>query len=441
LNQNISNKRAITLPTQELEASQLQRQTRKFSIGTFLLFLFWPFGVLINSLFHFRSREAKIVFWLFCIFFGLSFIVDRNIESLADSKSYAAALVAMHNQPFSFDTLISSLYNPQTGVTDIYQPIATWLVAIFTGDTRWLFALFAAVFGYFLTQNLWMVFQRIERKVDFILFIFILYFSIINPIWNINGVRMWTAVHIYFYGILQYFLNKNKKALIWCAVSFLFHFSMLFPIALIGLYLILPSKTNLYFVFFIVSAFLKEINLAQVQQALSFLPEIFQYKVAAYTNENYALMVSQGMENAAWHFKLALLFRTYTFYLWVILVYIKRNSWLQGRPQLKMFFDFSLFFGGFAQIASLMPSGFRFMTIAYLSFFTVFVLLLSVRKRPALMKAFAYISLPLIAFVIIFLVRVGTAYFGVLIFIGNPILNFLIPDQTPLIDIVKQFLG
>jgi hypothetical protein len=193
-----------------------------------IFWLIWPLGAFLSTLSNYRTVTAKFVFWIFCVYIGLTFVVPINTEGAADSARYASELAVFHSMPFSFQNLWDSFYNSSANV-DIYQGLVTWIVAFFTGDPRWLFALFAAVFGYFYAQNLWMIFDRIEIRNSLILSLFILGMALINPIWNINGARMWTAAQIFLFGCLLFFLRNEKKGLL-CVPALYWYISPLcFP--------------------------------------------------------------------------------------------------------------------------------------------------------------------------------------------------------------------
>ncbi len=405
----------------------------------FLFFLIWPFGALLRSLRHFRAPEAKTIFWLFCVFFGFVFIYGDPYNELGnDSVRYAMNLIKIHENPLSWNEIIASFYNLEEGVVDIYQPLVTWLVSLFTGDPRVLFMLFAVVFGFFYAQNLWMIFNTINKKVGLILFVFMMAYALINPIWNINGVRMWTATQLFLFGNLRYFLLNDKKGLIWSASSILVHFSFLFPIAVLAAYIFLPKKDSIFFVFYIVTAFLVEIKLTQVRDLLSFLPDFIQPKVGEYTNEVVAEAYFEKFRQYSWMYIWQANISTWLGYVWIIAIYIRRNYWAIYFPHFRQIFMFALLMGGFANIAAQVPSGGRFLTVANGLFFALFVALLGQRRINLKLRWLEIITVPLMAFVIVFGIRVGFDYMGISTFFSNPVLALFVEDSTPLIEFVKK---
>ena len=403
-----------------------------------MYFILWPFGALVNSIKNFRNPGSKTLFWLFCIYFGFVFIfANPTLKGGADSARYAKQLISLHNNPVSWDQLVVMFYNSEDGYTDVYQPLVTWITSFFTDDPRWLFALFAFVFGYFYVQNLWIILSKTETKVGLVLFLFILAFALVNPIWNINGVRMYTAAQVFLFGALQYFMLNNKKGLLWCAASILIHFSFMFPVGLFLLYLLIPKSAHILFIFYFVTSFIKEINLVEIRNFLSFLPGVFQPKILAYTNEMYHETVQKQMANMAWHVIFARKAENWILYSWVILIYFNFKDWLKNLPEIKNLFLFALFLGGWAQIASLVPSGVRFISVSHSLLYAVIILLIiqsNIKQQFVLSK----ISVLPLLFVIIFQIRVGLDYVGILTFAGNPFIAFFYEDQTPLIEFVKS---
>lgn len=402
-------------------------------------FLLWPFGALITSIKNFRQPSAKTVFWFFCIFFGFVFIsADINEKGTADSARYAKQLIDLHNTPISWQQLVTLFYNPDDGYTDIYQSLITWIIAIFTSDTRWLFAAFAMVFGYFYTQNLWIILSRIQIKISIVVLLYIFEYALVNPIWNINGVRMWTAAQVFLFGSLQYFLLNNKKGLLWCASSILFHFSFMFPVSLMIIFIFLPKNIHLFFIFYAVASFINEINLDEVKNILVFLPDVFQPKIQAYTDSLYHKRVINQIAEMNWYVGFAYNTMKWIIYSWIIILYIKFKNWLKDSVETKNLLFFALFLGGWAQISSLVPSGGRFVTVSNSIFYAIIIILLVQKYKIPQIGMFSKVFLLPLVVVIIFQIRLGFDYMGLLTIIGNPFAAYLFNGQIPLIEFVKS---
>ena len=375
---------------------------------------------------------------MFCVYFGLVFVyADPHGVGGSDSASYALDLIKLHEHQHSFGDLWSTIYNVNSTRLDIYQPIVTWLVALLTGNPAFLFAVFAAVFGYFYARNLWMILNQVTVRVNLLLFLFILSFALINPIWNINGVRMWTAAQVFLFGNLLYFLHGSRKGLWLSASAVLFHFSFMFPVGLLLVWQFLPRKVLLLFGLYIATAFVSEVNMAEVRNLLSFLPDLFQSRVETYTNETYVESLARARSSdVAWHQVFAIKAFRWITYIWIVMAFITRKKWAGKHKAYFHLFLFALLLGSFANLASNVPSGGRFVTLSNSLFYALFILLLA--KGHLQLPWLKWLSIPLLIFVIIFNIRVGFDYIGPLTFVGNPLIAFLFDSQTPLIDFVKN---
>lgn len=365
-------------------------------------------------------------------------VIPENISGAADSARYAAKLIDMHKQSLSLETIGSMLYNVTYGYTDVYQPLVTWIISRFTDNPHWLFATFAAIFGFFYMKNIWLILHWFkDSRINFIILLFITCFILVNPIWNINGVRMWTAAQVFVYGALRYFLYNDKKSLIWSLLSVLFHFSFLFPVSILLISVLFPLNITIAFIFFLITSAVNEIDLISLRSFLSFLPDVFQPRVAGYTNEDYVQIMKES-SSRAWHMELALFINKAIMYVWVLLSYLL-YSWRPASLPKKIF-TFSLIFGGFSQLASNIASGSRFLTVEYMLLFPVFILLLNDPLFYRRVKPFIKISTPFLLFLIIFWIRVGLERAGFLVLFGNPVLASFLEDKESLIYQIKNFL-
>ncbi len=404
-----------------------------------ILWFIWPFGALLYALKHFRQPSSKTLCWLFCIYFGFVFIYSDPSVGGADSSRYAKQLIELHNNPLNFD-LFKSLFYTEGGYPDIYQPIVMWMIALLTDDPRWLFTIFAAVFGFFYVQNLWIIINSLQhsKKASITILLFLLTFALINPIWNINGVRMWTAAQVFIYGILLYILKDNKKGLFWIISSVLFHFSFVLPVLIFIIYLFLPNNLTIFTILFFAASLVREINLSQVRNLLSFVPDFLLPRIETYTNEEYAEIINYSKQALASHVKLANTIGRWLLYFWVFILYFNKKYWQNKYGHIKKLMCFGLLLGFFAQLMAHIPSGGRYMTLVSVILFGVFSLLISDTYISNKLKIFQRLSIPFLAFYCIFLIRIGFDYIGISTFLGNPLTALFTHDETPLIEWVKH---
>lgn len=403
------------------------------------IYLILPFGALIQSLKSYRHPAAKNLFWLFCIYLGFVFVIPSDVVGAADAARYAAQLAYAHAQNMTLDNLVAAIYNPIDGYVDVYQPLATFIVSSFTENPQWLFALFAFVFGYFFSRNIWMLLKLSHnRKITSFALLVIIGFALLNPIWNINGVRMWTAAQIFVYGVLLFYLEQKKsRGIIWIVSTMLVHFTFIFPIAIFISYLLLPKNRLILFALFIATSFIKEIDIYQVRNFLSFMPDIFQPRIEGYTNiEYYETYMNRDF---AWHVTFTNFARSFVVYSMAVIIFLnykitKDNKILPG------LFLLSLYLGSWTNLSALIPSGGRFMVLSNILMFASFFLFLQLNTRVYQFSNLKNIIMPFLIFFIIFNVRVGLDYLGVLHFFGNPFIGAVITEQTPIINFIKDLL-
>jgi hypothetical protein len=421
-------------------------QTRSFVVGSnrqslvyYIGFMVWPFGTMIDALRRWRQPWAKNIFWLFCVFFGYTFIIADNIEGSADSARYMEVLAEYRTSNMDIKALFKSFYFENSSNVDIAQPLITFLVSRFTSNPRILFAFFALIFGFFHSRNIWYVLSKMNRDPNLFLILYLFVFILLNPIWSINGFRMWTGAQIFIFGLLPYLLEGKTKMLPWSLLAVLFHFSFSIPLIILLIYLIFKNRINIYFALFIITSFLKEIDLYAVQSYLSFLPSVFQSRASGYTNIDYAESVAMAGQALNWYLPLASKGLTWVIYMIVIYIYAFSRDFLKQKGLLSLF-CFSVLLYSAANILSLVPSGGRFINVASTLLFAFFILYFSFPQKTTPLNILKAVSVPLLLLFTLVMMRAGMDYFGMVTIIGNPVFAGLGATSAPLITEIKGFL-
>ncbi len=419
-----------------LFSNTLNRST--FKKSTLVFYLLWPMAALYLALRNYRNDWSKNIFWLFCIFFGYSFIIGRGDST--DSFYYAKIFSQYTNSNLSLRELWYSFYTESSSYVDIASPLITFLVAKVTNNPRILFALFGLIFGYFYSRNIWLVLDHIKGDLSKTVILFVVVFSFLNPIWNINGFRMWTATQIFLFGTLPYLLNGDKKNLYWSVASVFFHFSFMAPVAILFTFIFLKNRLHAYMVFFILTSLIKEIDLNIVQSALSFLPDIFQSRISGYTNIDYAETVRMMGQSLNWYITLSADAIQWMSYVFALFIYLFCREFLRSRSDLMTLFCFSLFLFGFANIASQMPSGGRFITVANMFMFSFLAIFISSFPNIKGLRLVNVISMPFLILFLLVTIREGMDFYGLTTIIGNPIIATFYSDPIPFITGIKELL-
>lgn len=402
----------------------------------FIGYLIWPFGLSLEAFRQWEQPWSKNAFWLFCIFFGFTFVIAQ--EGGADSDRYAREFVDFAHSNIKFKDLWGLFYVVGSDYTDVVAPLIMFLLSRVTDNPIALFVIFAVVSGYFYSRNIWYVLERMNSKFSGIILLFFVTFLLINPIWNINGFRFSVAAQIFLYGTLPYLLEGKKKSLIWSGVSILAHFTFIFPVAVVGLFYLLKNRANVYLIFFIVTSFIREIDMEWFQSTLSFLPEVLFVEISNYLNEGYAEYRRATDEEMPWFITYASIGIRWAIYLIVFSTLAFGKQILRERPDLRTLLSFSLLFYGFTNVLSLIPSGDRFQIVAntfMIPYFLLFLVAFPKIGDTIIIKVF---SVPLLLLFCMVQIRIGMDFFGLMTLIGNPVSAAFYSDPIPLITELKN---
>jgi hypothetical protein len=414
-------------------------ENRKLELYYYLSFLIWPFGVMLAAVKYWKKSFSRNIFWLFCIFFGMAFIIAEG-EMSADSEYYASLLTQYAYSNLSLSELLKSFYSESSNYVDVVQPIITYLISRVTANPIVLFTIFGVIFGYFYSRNIWYLLGRLEGNITSILFIFILTFALLNPIWNINGFRMWTAAQVFLFGALPYFFEGKSKSLIWSASAILIHFSFLYPFAVLILFFFLKNRMNPYFAFFIITSFIKELDLEVLRNSLTFLPGFLQARVTGYTNLEYAEFRFDRMELHNWYIVYSKLSLRYLVYAIAVFIFFFFRKQIIQRKDLLSLFCFSILLYGFANIFSLVPSGERVLTVATTFMVAFVIILFNAFPKSKSLSLMQTVLVPFVVFFCIVKIREGMDFYGLVTLIGNPVFVVFNTDSIPLIEQIKGLL-
>src|SRR5690606_972504 len=264
-----------------------------------LIFLIWPFGALIKAAGNTKKLWARNFIWAFCTYFGFTMV---SAGEGADNIRIREWLDVMNQQGFSFNTLLGMLYSETNAFVDFVQPLITFIVAQFTNDDRILYAVFGFFFGYFYSRNINYVSSLIVNKKQkwslYLLGIFIF----IVPFWEMNGFRFWTASHIFLYGALPYILERRKNLLGFVVLSMFVHFSFFIFVIIFLTYIFAGNRLNIFFILFIISLTISELDLQNLNTLLSgYVPDFLLPRVNSYLNVNYADRITEARGGTNWY--------------------------------------------------------------------------------------------------------------------------------------------
>lgn len=427
------------------------RNSNREASGYFILTLLFPFVGLIVSLVNWRKYWAKNAFWLACVYLGAVFIFLPEGMALgegADSARYQMDLINFYGDNSSLLGVLAK-YRIERGMMDFYQPIITYLISRFTDNAHVLFAVFALVFGFFYSRNVWYILDKLPNKKQGIFVILTILYFLICPITQINGVRMWTALHVYVYALMPYLLDRDKSKL-WClALAPLIHFSFLY-VSLLGLvYVMLPERMKtgsrtlqiVALSTFIATLAVNSLNLDAVGGMLmEYSPESYEDRIELYVNQDLADRNAEGAALVNWYIAVSGLLKKWTIAVLLIFLFPCMKKYFKGEYGLNRLYLFALFLGAFANVMSLIPSGGRFQLVSMM--FMVPVILLSIMKIPKTDNYYGMSKTAMFFLLIPVVVDIRRLFdfFGITAVFGNFFTAFFLESNVPLIEFVKQLL-
>lgn len=254
----------------------------------FIFFLLNPFLSAVYSLKNIRDGISHRFLYLWFIMFGIGFCA--NVRAF-DSFRYVEKFYT--ESRYSFDEyirIIQEYFCFESDIKDIYTISVNFLVGIFTTTNyHWTYFIYALVFGVFYIKSVQILLRyNIGNKVVLYALLFMLCFS--NPIFNINGVRFWTAAWIGCYVLLNVVFVGKKKSLALLLLLPLIHASMIIWIAITCCCLLFCRFRKVSIVLFVVSSFVSAASFVGVLENYSdILPPFLQNLVYSYTQSSTAL--------------------------------------------------------------------------------------------------------------------------------------------------------
>ncbi|WP_242919252.1 EpsG family protein [Pontibacter liquoris] len=404
-------------------------------IYIYLIYILSPLLALLVAIKNYRATWAKNVVWLFVAFYGYTMVISN--EGI-DSSRYRDQFLQIAQSELSFDNFVSQLYNENTTYVDIAQPLISYVVALFTTNYKILFLVYGLIFGFFYSRNIWYIISKAGPKINKETVLFIFVFAFVIGFWQINGFRMWTAAHIFFYGAVRYIFDKKRKGFLIAALSVLVHFSFVLPVFVLILYTFIRNRTNLYFLLFLATFFISEVNFGFLNETLkNIVPDIFSSKLSGYTNEEYVSQLKGSIQNTSWHAKYYIYALKWVIVTFICIMYFRGFTYIKTQANLHALYAFSLLFLAFSNIMSLMPSGGRFVTVANLFATTAIFFFLQSMGKEGFYKKFLKLSVVPLLFYCVVALRLGFDTIGAVTLLGNPIISLIVDSDIAIIDIIK----
>lgn len=330
-----------------------------------ILFFISPVLGFIYSLLSMKRKSSYVIFFLTAIVFGMSFTVPSgiNLENSLDGAAYIERFEYFHYLDFSDYLDGFTKYFSFEGIKDYYFDTVAFFVSRITDNYHVMFMVFAVIFAYFALKSF--KFLTTEKNFRTSLACFILaYFFMINQIFNINGMRFWTAAWLAVYSILQIFVNGNKKYFLLALITPFFHGSYWIFVAVLLIGYFLRKFNKLWVVLFFTSFFVSAVSIDFIQMFTDILPPVFTEMIESYTNLDYIEFRKQAIEESNYAKIFNLLVTVYlNIMVWL---FIKNSKLISDNPKTGNLYSFLLVWMTFVNFTMPIPSlGARFVTLSY----------------------------------------------------------------------------
>jgi len=345
------------------------------SVHYLILFLLWPFLAFLTALATYSQKNSKKVVYLFLIYYGLTFVLG-NIG--VDAERYAWGLKETAELPFSeFFAVVGGLYTDTT--VDIIQPLVEFIVSRFSSSHNVLFAVWAAIFGFFYLKSINLLHDRYKENPGWNAVIYMTFFLMIMPITTVGGIRMPTATWVFFLGAYHVILYRDARFLLLSLSASLIHWSFLTANAILIIYFFAGNRNIIYLPVTLASFIMPGLLSPVFQSLATTLGGPIQERYENYSSEGFILGVQESAQEAPWFLTLGGTLTFYFIILALVVIQFTGRNLIKDKPQRNLF-SFILLFMAFVNFAKVIPTfGGRFQETFWL-FATLYIFMYYVKK-------------------------------------------------------------
>lgn len=346
-----------------IEWSKESNQDKAIKI---ILFLVSPFLSAIYSVRRMNTHSSFIVFYLFAVFFGMAFTIDsgKTNDSQLDGSFYRQVFEDYHKTSYSsFKDGFKEYLSFNSAHKDYYFDILSFYLTRITDNYHWMFMISAMIFAFF-ALKCFRIFTN-ENKFDFsIASLILVYLFFVNSIFNINGLRFWTAAWIGVYCIFN--IIKDKKwqySLLLLLLPFI-HVSFWLFIILFFSIILLKKFEKIWIILFIISFFVGNLSIELLQSYSNYAPPFIERVILSYTDKSMISSISQGTGFFWVERLMGLLVRV--FINLMVFLFIKNREIIKANYSTKNLYLFLIQYMTFVNFSLAVPSlGARFQLIAF----------------------------------------------------------------------------
>ena len=402
------------------------------------LFFIWPTMAFILATLNLKKSWAKNIFWLMCTFTAYTLILP-DLDANHDLNRYRAhfeRLVSERNIPI-LELLKRPFQHGLNSALDFYLTFMNVIISRITSDFKIFLAAIGAVFGYFLSRNLFFVVEHYKLKRFGLLtgMIFVVLFYLF-PFWIVNGYRFATASVVFIFGVLHYMKYRKVKYLLVSISSVLIHFTYIFPLVIFFFYLLIGNRVKLIFIGLVMSLLLSGISPQTIFKNNKLAPAFVQNKIKGYSREKEVQKVTTNIRNSNWYVEGHMIgLKVFTISLCFIF-WFNRKRLKSDKLSLSLLL-FGMLQFVFSDLVSKVPSMDRFYWVSYFMILSGMLgILIQNDNQKQFVKEGLGLALPFIFYFIV-RTRIGFEEIGLNTLFLNPMLAPFIPDSPNLMEFIK----
>jgi len=293
-----------------------------------ILFIIWPFLSFILALANYTQKEARLVVYLFLVYFGLTFVAENEAM---DSFGYVETFVFYSTLPFKDFFKVLSGYYSYGASLDFIEPTITFLLSRFTKNHHIFFAVFAALFAFFYLRSFNLLYDRYTKNPNWNAWLFMVFSVVVIPITSLSGLRMWIAAWIFFLGAYQVLLTRNPKFLLLALSACLMHWSFLNLNLLLIVWYFAGNRNAIYTPLAISSFFLPQLMRPMLEMIAGFTGGGIAARLEGYTGESHSETYQDWFESTAWFIQLNHDMIWYFFIAAIVLIRIFKKDVMKGK--------------------------------------------------------------------------------------------------------------
>jgi len=326
-----------------------------------VLFLFSPVLSFLVSLKNIKSNSSQFIFISLAILFGLCF---TPIDGKMDSSYYLDYFEVNKTMTTSqyFNTWLLYI-GYESGLKDFYFHSLVYFTSRITLNYHFMFGMAASIFSYFAIKS----FRFFTREALFVQTTIVLLLVLLvvqsNPIFNINGIRFWTASWVTVFSIFKIFIDHKKKFIFLLLLTPLIHASFWISFLIALLALLTRKNYKIWIILFYGSLITSNILHTFIGDISEYLPQTLQRYTNVYATDIILNKKQMIIERASFHVSF---FRLLTgWYISIMLIiFIKEKKIILLNKKSKELFLFFIIWMVFVNLALNIPSiGTRFLKV------------------------------------------------------------------------------